>query len=73
MWSCEKNPCQFTYPKNCYRFFFPIIVFVGFGVQYVLASIHQEDLPSKAPSRRFASKAPSRRFASKAPSRRFAV
>ena len=43
--------------------FFPIIVFVGFRVQYILESIHQEDLPSRVPSRRFASKAPSRRFA----------
>ena len=53
MWSCEKTTCKFTYPQNCYRFF-PIIVFVGFGVQYILESIHQEDLPSRASSRRFA-------------------
>ena len=37
-WWFVKTPSKFTYPQKCYRFFFPIIVFAGLGVQYILES-----------------------------------
>ena len=37
MWSVFQTPYKFEHPQNCYRCF-PIIVFVGLEVQYILES-----------------------------------